>query len=521
MKTVTERREHQKKTTVRWIADANIPLSMVERPSFRAMIASYDATAKPISSKTVKEEIIAMDGKIRREVIARMKGCTVNLTTDHWTSKQNLNYVGLTAHWIDHNWKLHSLPLGMFLHEGRTQATDCIDQFMVDVAREISKEATIFAVTTDTDATMNAFGQLLEEKHILHLYCTDHVFHLTCKLCYLKDSFGDDVEISAVQKATKIVSYFNQSTQALERIKTAQRSLQCYAGKEAKKPLTDVVTRWWSTYTMCLRIQYLKQALGSMLGGGDLPNDLEMSNADWNDLSSVIQVLEPFRNAQLFLEGEKYVSSSYVIPTVFLCRESLRKGQANTVPQSVRALSQTMNTDFETRWGKSTEPIFSGDVIRGNQNCQVGIHPAFVIATFLHPSLKLFKSIGVDEASKARVKEVVLDLMMQNVVVTDPQPAEAVNDNEDDGAITTVEDETPLARILRLNMETEDDVVGNQSDNNRKASFERELRDYKQWKGKIPHQGGYPDALEWWKLKESRFPNLDRLAKKNLSIQAT
>ena len=180
-----------------------------------------------------------------------------------------------------------------------------------------------------------------------------------------------------------------------------------------------------------------------------------------------------------------------------------------------------MNTDFETRWGKWTEPIFSGDVIRGNQNRQVGIHPAFVIATFLHPSLKLFKSIGVDEASKARVKEVVLDLMMQNAVVTDPQPAEAVNDNEDDDAIITVEDETPLARILRLNMETEDDVVGNQSDNNRKASFERELRDYKQWKGKIPHQGGYPDALEWWKLNESRFPHLALLAKKYLSIQAT
>ena len=109
---------------------------------------------------------------------------------------------------------------------------------------------------------------------------------------------------------------------------------------------------------MCLRIQYLKQALGSMLGGGDLPNDLEMSNADWNDLSSVIQVLEPFRNAQLFLEGEKYVSSSYVIPTVFLCRELLRKGQANTIPQSVRALSQTMNTDFEAQWGKLTDLIF-------------------------------------------------------------------------------------------------------------------------------------------------------------------
>ena len=144
---------------------------MVKRPSFQSMTASYDATAKPISSNTVEEEIIDIDGKIQKEVIGRMKGCTVNLMMDHWTSKQNLNYMGLADHWIDNSWKLHSLPLGMFLHEGRTQAIYIIDQFMVHFAWEISKEATIFAVTTDTDTTMNAFGQLLEEKYTLYWSC--------------------------------------------------------------------------------------------------------------------------------------------------------------------------------------------------------------------------------------------------------------------------------------------------------------------------------------------------------------
>ena len=79
--------------------------------------------------------------------------------------------------------------------------------------------------------------------------------------------------------------------------------------------------------------------------------------------------------------------------------------------------------------------------------------------------------------------------MIQNVLVINPQPQEVVNDNEADDVIVTVENETPLARILRLNMETEDDDVGNQSDNDRKASYERELQDYMQLKGKIPHQG--------------------------------
>jgi len=42
---------------------------VVERKSFQAMFSSYDATAKLISSKLVKAEIIEMNGKLRKKVI--------------------------------------------------------------------------------------------------------------------------------------------------------------------------------------------------------------------------------------------------------------------------------------------------------------------------------------------------------------------------------------------------------------------------------------------------------------------
>jgi hypothetical protein len=32
---------------------------------------------------------------------------SVSLTTDTWTSVQNINYMVLTAHFIDENWKMH------------------------------------------------------------------------------------------------------------------------------------------------------------------------------------------------------------------------------------------------------------------------------------------------------------------------------------------------------------------------------------------------------------------------------
>ena len=49
-------------------------------------------------------------------------GCSVHLTCDHWSLEQNFNYVGITVHWIDDNFKMHSLPLRMFLHEGGSSA---------------------------------------------------------------------------------------------------------------------------------------------------------------------------------------------------------------------------------------------------------------------------------------------------------------------------------------------------------------------------------------------------------------
>jgi len=39
-----------------------------------------------------------------------------------------------------------------------------------------------------------------------------------------------------------------------------------YTGKIAKVIIQDVRTRWWSTYRMIERLEYLAEALGSLIG---------------------------------------------------------------------------------------------------------------------------------------------------------------------------------------------------------------------------------------------------------------
>ena len=163
IKSASELRDEQSAVAAVWLAETNQALSTVEESSFRNMISTFAPTAKALIARNVRERIIDIDCNIRKQSIAKMKGCSVNLTCDHCSSEQNLNYVGMTAHWIDVDFKMHSLPLGMFLHEGGSTVALLIDEYLANVAREVSTEATIFAVTTDTDPSMNTFGKLLEE----------------------------------------------------------------------------------------------------------------------------------------------------------------------------------------------------------------------------------------------------------------------------------------------------------------------------------------------------------------------
>ena len=411
----------------------------------------------------------------------------------------------------------------MFLHEGGSSAALLIDEFLANVAREVSAEATIFAVTTDTDPSMNAFGKLLEEKKILHLYCTDHVLHLTCKRCYERASFGD-VETSAVQKATNVVSHFQSSTQATAKLLQAQSMIDDYNSNVPVTLLTDCVTRWWSTFRMVARILYLRLALSLLEVNNDIPETKRLTGGDWKELESVHKVLNPFRNAQLSLEGEKYVSSSFVVATVHTCRASLQDGQSVDEPESIKQMCKTMSKDFDERWGSADSPIYSGQINRGYRSRQVGIHPAFLIATFLHPSFKSMNGMGVDEQSKDRLMKDLVTMMMATFPSGDD--GNTSDDDDDDveetNAVAPVQID-PIFQILEQNAaaatgESDDD---DDLESDVRHQCEIELNKYKKSKTKIPKDGNYPDALAWWKKSAHLYPRLASLARKYLSIQAT
>jgi hypothetical protein len=101
----------------------------------------------PIPSRvTVVKDCIKLYLNERKKLkdVLSMKGQKVCLTTDTWTSMQNLNYLCLTCHFIDSDWKYQKRILNFCLvpnHKGETigkVVEKCLREWGIDIVLTIT-----------------------------------------------------------------------------------------------------------------------------------------------------------------------------------------------------------------------------------------------------------------------------------------------------------------------------------------------------------------------------------------------
>jgi hypothetical protein len=132
------------------------------------------------------------------------------------------------------------------------------------------------------------------------LGCIDHLLQLVTK-----KAFSDLPQSEETLKACRnLANFFNASSQATQKLLGKQ-----VEGK-AVKPIQDVTTRWWSTYSMCDRLLRLKIYLALLENEGDLACNL--TDLQWLIVTDLHTLLKPFIIAQRLLEGEAYVTVSLV-----------------------------------------------------------------------------------------------------------------------------------------------------------------------------------------------------------------
>jgi hypothetical protein len=93
------------------------PFVLPERPGLRKFLAKACPRFILPSRRTATRAVVKVYD-VQKEKLKKFLGehCErVSLTTDTWTSNTNLNYMCVTAHFIDNQWKLHKKIIVFFL----------------------------------------------------------------------------------------------------------------------------------------------------------------------------------------------------------------------------------------------------------------------------------------------------------------------------------------------------------------------------------------------------------------------
>ena len=517
------KQEHQQMCVVRFLVEQLLPFSTVESDSFRKMLRAFSPSqASPMSNRRVKALLEMLETHVRQSHADEFKTETVSFTMDHWTSAANQNCTGLTAHFIKKDWTMNSVSLGIHLHQGRTTAV-AVDTAFVSLWESLDlSDVKVLAGTTDTEATMNAFGEQLQDKGIQHVHCTDHVLHLVCKKCHDDETLNKE-GAQALKKARDIVSFINKSTQANEKLKDKQKVIDGYDGRP-KTVVKDVVTRWWSTHAMIERLLHLKPAINMMADEGHLKDTAPLNQLDWKNLEHIMKVLAPFKFGMKHMEGNHCVTAGWVLQCIQHIRKKLAAMCDAGNHRTVRHLARNLLEDFEDRWKAEDDDVFNFSVERTHNNRQVGIHPTLIIATFLDPRFKDLNPISKPSNKKKVRKHVkalltALERERRDAIAPESQDLMAESSSEEEPTI-----DPELAELMDIvgeghqaevttNMQDVGDVV------------DRELKGYEKeptlaWVD-ADADGKYNNPLDWWREKERLYPLLAKLARMYLAVQAT
>ncbi|KAF3782511.1 putative AC transposase [Nymphaea thermarum] len=206
----------------------------------------------PISRTTMKRDVTKLYEVEKKKLKEYFKGVpSVALTTDMWTSNQQIGYISITAHFIDHSWTLQKRIIGFSQVEPPHTGKNLANVIAKNIQEwEIKKK--IISITVDNassnDVLVRTLKEILEKSGVslyqggkfFHVRCCAHILNLMVQdgLSTIRDELG---------KIREAVKYIKCSPSRLHNFEVIVDEFEMH-GK--KKLVLDVSTRWNSTYLM-------------------------------------------------------------------------------------------------------------------------------------------------------------------------------------------------------------------------------------------------------------------------------
>ncbi|KAL5554171.1 hypothetical protein UlMin_041572 [Ulmus minor] len=315
---------------------AELPFRHVQDEGFQRYTRYFYPTFQFPSRVTVAKDIYQMYLAEKIKLKKELQKYRVSLTTDCWTSIQNIGYMCLTAHWVSNDWTMQKRILSFIQvpsHKGEIIGKEliaCLHDWGIDK---------VFCVTVDNassnDVALNKLKSELQEKK-RGLVLDGEMFHMRCCAHILNLVVCDGLkEIShAISCIRNAVRYPRSSTARLKRFKESCKE----ANIESRALLClDVSTRWNSTFLMLEAALKFKKAFEILDGDANYTKYFEEERVngkkldgppihhDWEKAQVFVKFLRTFYKVTTRISGSLYVTSNLFFKEICVVQGNLKE----------------------------------------------------------------------------------------------------------------------------------------------------------------------------------------------------
>lgn len=283
----------------------------------------------------------------------RMLDSLVTLTTDNWSSNSQNNYLDVTVHYVDENFKLKKNVLA-FKYMSESKTTDYLYRTLDEIMDEWGIQNKTVAIVSDSCANiMNAikiFDKIQSVPcagHRLNLCVNDILNESKIKVKTINNieqysikKFNNDGELKTIgisseekrrieklndvkgqfakmiSKCRRLVGSFRHSEAMQIKLKEKQNFLK-YQNKT--KLVQDINTRWNSTFDMLDSVLKNKDAIKllALEPENKAIKDSVPTDVEFDMLNELCDLLFPLKNLTVMLSGQKYCTISFLFPTIY------------------------------------------------------------------------------------------------------------------------------------------------------------------------------------------------------------
>lgn len=338
-----------RQTLVEMLIMDGLPFKFVESKGFKRFVSKLTCSQEPnfvIPSRfTIAKDILKIyvaEKQKLKDMFVKME-YKVCLTTDCWTSEQNINYMVLTAHFIDCDWKLHKKILSFSQIENHKG--DTIGKTIEKILKDWGIKK-VMTLTVDNDSSNDTAVAFLIKRFNKGLICNGEYMHIRCYAQILNlivcDAFKEHNE--SISRIRNAVRYVRSSPARLMKFKKCAEneriscdSLMCL----------DVPTRWNSTYMMLEGAIKFAKAFDRLENEEDAyRNDSPPTKEDWANARMLIRFLKVFYNVTLKISGSMYTTSNLVFHEI--CRiQNCIQLNGNSGNKMLSTMAKNMKAKFD------------------------------------------------------------------------------------------------------------------------------------------------------------------------------